>query len=370
VAFAVLIILFSLLLFIGGFWTCFKSRHEKRKYWASILGPGIILVSAAATLGLLSGIAWILQRKEGCSVPIYLAFGSMMILASLVLGTMLCVGLMGLDFPDSAREWLSAISARNLIMGATWAGTFTVSEFAPPLIINWFDTSWSSAIGVTLAWLASTAAGILSGRSPLTTGESSRNEARKSKNWKIELIAVIAPPIAVVGLLLAVGTISFLAVPPILSYLSTMADPYDARSTAIWLWALSGGLLGIAALLSTRFNINEFSMSHFYKNRLVRCYLGASSGLKRRPNRLTGFDPHDDFPIAELLPGPQYKGPFAIVNCALNLNHGKELAWQERKASSFVFTPMASGYSPADKSSQAMCSPKDSRRRPARVSEP
>ena len=50
-------------------------------------------------------------------------------------------------------------------------------------------------------------------------------------------------------------------------------------------------LLGTVALLfacvligwvaSARININEFSLHHFYKNRLVRCYLGASrTGLR------------------------------------------------------------------------------------------
>src|ERR1017187_9135954 len=57
----------------------------------------------------------------------------------------------------------------------------------------------------------------------------------------------------------------------------------------------------IIAILPLRININEFSMHHFYKNRLVRCYLGASR-KDRQPNRLTGFEPHDDFPIATLLP--------------------------------------------------------------------
>ncbi len=33
-----------------------------------------------------------------------------------------------------------------------------------------------------------------------------------------------------------------------------------------------------------------------------------------------------------------------IINAALNLVAGKELAWQERKAASFVFTPRFCGY--------------------------
>ena len=32
------------------------------------------------------------------------------------------------------------------------------------------------------------------------------------------------------------------------------------------------------------------------------------------------------------------------MNCALNLVGGRDLAWQERKATSFVFTPKYCGY--------------------------
>ena len=100
-------------------------------------------------------------------------------------------------------------------------------------------------------------------------------------------------------------------------------------------------LLELGNLLSRRFNVNEFSTNHFYKNRLVRCYLGASHGSQvASPHPCTGFDPQDDIPLRKLERcAPQHDAPYAIINCALNLNHGSELAWQERKAASFIFTP-------------------------------
>src|SRR5262249_42858596 len=99
-------------------------------------------------------------------------------------------------------------------------------------------------------------------------------------------------------------------------------------------------------------------LHHFYKNRLVRCYLGAGNAASRSPNPYTGFDPRDDFPVSDLLPrdgsaspgdagpGSSYSGPFALLNTALNLNVGSELAQQERKATSFVFTPAFCGFMP------------------------
>jgi hypothetical protein len=106
-------------------------------------------------------------------------------------------------------------------------------------------------------------------------------------------------------------------------------------------------LVVVAVVASSRININEFSIHDFYKNRLVRCYLGASHGVDRQPNRLTGFDPFDDFPLADLVPEKQYQGPFAILSTTLNLNAGSELAKQERKGASFVFTPRVCGFAPS-----------------------
>jgi hypothetical protein len=119
--------------------------------------------------------------------------------------------------------------------------------------------------------------------------------------------------------------------------------------------ALQPGVLfvGIALIslgLSLRVDVNEFSMHHFYRNRLVRCYLGASRDQwSRRPNRFTGFDPRDDIKLKDLqrskpAAGLPFEGPYAIINTALNLTKGQELAWQERKAEPFVFTPHYTGY--------------------------
>lgn len=115
----------------------------------------------------------------------------------------------------------------------------------------------------------------------------------------------------------------------------------------------------IAYLLSLRIDIDahEFSMHYFYKNRLVRCYLGASA-QNRTPNAFTGFDRNDDVRLAtfaNLTPDGEpraldageipYNGPYPILNTTLNLAYGEQLAWQQRKGASFVFTPRYCGFS-------------------------
>ncbi len=59
---------------------------------------------------------------------------------------------------------------------------------------------------------------------------------------------------------------------------------------APWLGFTSIVLLVLAGLLSRRFDLNEFSMQYFYKNRLVRCYLGAArKNRDLTADRFTGF---------------------------------------------------------------------------------
>jgi hypothetical protein len=102
--------------------------------------------------------------------------------------------------------------------------------------------------------------------------------------------------------------------------------------------------VAITLVMAWRVDINEFSLHHFYKNRLVRCYLGAPREREdRKANPFTNFDPDDDFPLNHL-DDANFSGPFPIINATLNLSSGRNLAWQERKGASFIFTPVYSGY--------------------------
>jgi hypothetical protein len=103
------------------------------------------------------------------------------------------------------------------------------------------------------------------------------------------------------------------------------------------------GCAAAAVIMALRVDVNQFSMHLFYRNRLVRCYLGASN-KGRAPNRFTGFDRTDDLHLKDLIATKNYDGPYPILNASLNLVKGKDLAFQERKAESFVMTPLYCGY--------------------------
>lgn len=190
------------------------------------------------------------------------------------------------------------------------------------------------------------------------------------------------------------------------------------RDLILPLLKVAGIAFVIALILIRRLDVNEFSMHLFYRNRLVRAFLGASNvkqenkpetrdstkpessatavsngkqenksetgaGTKsasnataaldvkrqgksgRRPSPFTGFALNDDVPLQELYsgwkresdsydpdcPAPEttpgegrYDGPYPLWCAALNLTVGENLAWQKRKAASFVYSPLFCGW--------------------------
>ena len=112
---------------------------------------------------------------------------------------------------------------------------------------------------------------------------------------------------------------------------------------------LSVIILLVGIVMGFFINANKFSLHAIYRNRLIRAYLGASRLRdERKPNEFTGFEPSDDFKLSELSfeNGTPKRSPqklFHVINGTLNLVHGEELAWQERKAESFTMTPLHCG---------------------------
>jgi GNAT superfamily N-acetyltransferase len=314
------------------------------------------------------------------------SFGPPLFLIAFLVATTVQVGLRAATETDAAREWRASMGAWLLIYALVWAALFAISFYGPlgwELLLAWTKTK----AALILAWLGSTLATALAGKSSST--------GKPDNPSKLEWITKAGPVIAVLGLLIATALVSH----KIVAHWSeveiqekvSLPPPVDARKRTIraelggtiqveseqikvdvnvksekrsdreaitkqyWttvgaarpemLAALIGLCVLVAGILAYRVDVNEFSLHAAYRNRLVRCYLGASRGKQRSPDPITGFDPHDDLPLANLRPGPDYEqggcydGPYLIINTALNQMAGKELAWQQRKATSFVLTP-------------------------------
>jgi hypothetical protein len=353
-------VLSLLLSVIGGFVHRFRGRQTGSRWWGVVLLM-VTVLTAGATLGLLQLYFMVMQHLHASPAGVWHAeiWGPVMLLTVLVIPGTLQIGLMGVDFPDPGREWMSRYRAVCSIYATYWIALLSAVIYGPLLMLK--IASWSIKgykvwiSGLTLGWVITTISGLVAGNSKVTGTDKDGNP---TFSW-VEVLAKLGPPVFILGLILLLATLEqlILAHGKIPSYhLSTLIsqhwtilEPWPRTTpyldTTGWMFVL---LAAAGGVLAWRVDINEFSMHHFYKNRLVRCYLGASNDA-RHPNPFTGFDGKDDFSLSQLRaivpPGDMpYLGPYPIVNTTLNLSVGKELAWQERKGASFIFTPCFCGF--------------------------
>lgn len=268
-------------------------------------------------------------------------------------------GLMGRGFPEENRQWWSRLGGWIGIISLLWLVVFVSAFYAAPAF-DWCLANFPRLLGsLSLGWAISTAAGVMAGRSAKTSGGD-------SSRW-MELLAKVTPVVFIVGLLGFLSTGIQRVYPSTvekISQLTGFEGGLGATSAPRWTEGASpantplletlillGLSVGLVLYLSWRVDINEFSMHLFYKNRLVRAYLGSSRWNKRTPMPFTGFDPKDDLSLGDLDPLRQtetghdtYDGPLPLINTALNLTSGRELAWQERQAISFFFSPLHYGF--------------------------
>jgi len=231
------------------------------------------------------------------------------------------IGLASRFTGDGEREWWARSGAWVLIAGTVWIGAATIVMFGPWVLER------------LPGWIAS--AGGLAGLFTLFLGFSARTAANPSPEesvWKrLGRNCYL--------LLLAPFTIAL-----ILALLAYVNAAIIRNASWFEIGEFIVGMTLFSVLMSFFININKFSLHSMYRNRLIRAYLGASRGEQRSPNPFTGFDPHDNFQMAELAPKDEpIQKPMHLVNIALNLVHGENLSWQQRKAQSFTVSPLHCG---------------------------
>ncbi len=345
-----------------------------RAVWRSVRAFAFSAALAAALGGSLTvlisqQLVPLLWEDTQRGVWISVAFGPLVVLLVLACVIILYVGLEGNRFPDERREWWSRLGALIGLSAAGWALVACISFFAP----LWVARLGLYANAAGLGWVAITVAGARLASS----GRSNGNNLSLDRKPLSAALIQIAPFVFVLGflVLLSVGAHALLGalqarrvlvspdftvfdLPPfeLERYVETYWALLEPRSIAPLIVAFV--LCVAAALLAWRVDVNEFSMHHFYRNRLVRAYLGASRSPRHRwPNAFTGFDLDDDIKLWRFTTADRsakndtssdcrngFVGPYPIINAALNTSGGEDLAWQERKARSFVFTPLYCGF--------------------------
>jgi len=303
-----------------------------------------------------------------------LMFGVPLVVGIFLLTITLHIGLMGIAFNDWRREWWGRLGGWLLLWGGLWLALFWVALCFPCFIDTNAQVKALAAKYLTPAGIVGLVTGLLAAKGDATgkPGE---------LKWK-DYFVKAAPYVFAVGLVCwmswgiewlrkswaghhkkAMSEAGAMKVRDSLDQLNGFLASIKAAADQVVgfgakhpLGAVIVGCVVVAVVMAWRVDINQFSMHLLYRNRLVRCYLGAShfrqevgekvSGEDRSPNRFTGFDPDDDVWLKDLRAEAKekYDGPYPIMNAALNLVKGKDLAWQERKAESFVMTPLYCGY--------------------------
>lgn len=309
------------------------------------------------------------------------------------------LGIVGRAIPSEAYFWVSRVAARMAQYSLIFALPAVIFLFFPPLL-DWTEASFTvggifALFAIVVRWLAAS-----------TETGSNKNKQANRKEKFIEGIVSIAPFILVFALLgfvsLGVRTafendsttqfstenlikfqptchenltlITELLVPqensnPIsfkvirdglqeyysfktvnctLSFKDYFQLNILALNSIVWYHPFLIGVIAafLAWLLAQLINANLFSMHTFYRNRLTNAYLAASNKTDREKRDIfrdedIGVHATDAINLKDLA---DIK-PYLIVNTTLNLVGEKnDLAWQDRKAASFIMSPLYCGY--------------------------
>ena len=325
-----------------------RSRREWKGLLAAFAAP---FVAVPVLHALLCAIMLLLHQWAKQPEPaVWHAFvwATPLVLYAFSLTVVALIGMMGRQSSEGVREWWSRLGAWLSIYGFAWM-VIAVAAVYGPWFVSWIihEHPWTSlsALG---GWLGTVASGLLAGRSSSTSGVAKE----KATNSKIlEAITTVAPYVFIAGLLIGVATvldrIVFINSGETWSTIGAIhEDPSAFLNVSL---AFLASCLAALLVLAARVDINEFSLNAFYRNRLVRCYLGATRFRPgdRHPQNFTGFDDDDDVRLCELtrargMPGG---GPLHVVNCALNLGGSSDLALHTRHCASFTLSPLQCGSS-------------------------
>jgi Patatin-like phospholipase len=281
----------------------------------------------------------------------YVSFAPALILGVLLLVNFLFTGLTSWVTEDEDREWWGRSAAWILITIFGWIVINVIVLWGAQVI-----SATPNRLGVFLGEVKATpqAKGLL-GAFGGVTGLASALLAIRSK-----LSSKFGEKAGFQWLLLVVAVVFFVLLAIIISWVLVLvgSQPWAQHATA---WLLGGApeqiidpnswriqlfvvvfltcvMLLFGIVIGFFINANKFSLHATYRNRLIRAYLAASR-TARRPNLFTGFDPDDNIKLGDL----SSDKPIHVLNGALNVVRGEQLAWQERKAESFTMSRLHCG---------------------------
>jgi hypothetical protein len=336
------ITLFAALLHLAGYLVAFLWVRRFR------LGEALAVAASGALGGILTvPVATRFPVYDGDHLsPYYAAFAGPLVLWLFLIAATLFVGLASRYSTDADREWLARAGSWMLIAIVVGGGINALVIFGPPAVAA------LPKVFATLGGLSGLTTALL-GRSGKTPAKGEKDErapqgaGAQASSVALTLAAPLFALLLVAALSLGttflVQTLAFGAAWP--AHPASRFDRLDLIGTLMhspW-WVLTATALALlvpVVVMGSRVDVNRFSLHGAYRDRLIRAYLGASRlPDTRRPDPFTGFDEADNLQMHAL----RGNRPLHVVNVTLNLVHGSNLAWQDRKAESFTISPLHCG---------------------------
>jgi hypothetical protein len=249
---------------------------------------------AGATGGVLLALLEVLIRRlnDGRQAELAATIVPPLGLLILVMGYVVEVALLGRVITEAEREWWARLASLMLVAAIAWAGAVATILYVPALFLY---AGVPLRLALTSGWLGATALGVLTGR------RAAASDARGGASLPVATIALLMPPIFLVGMLGAVSLLvsALVNVPPLVmpargEEMSGVANYFEGvNGTSIWIllpWFIF--MYVIFDWAQKKVDVNLFSLHSMYANRLIRCYLGASRAKPRWPERWSdGHDP-------------------------------------------------------------------------------
>ena len=327
---------------------------------AKIAGSlGIAVLTAGVAYLCLCGVVYLFDIWASMGKPHFSWYayilGPTLVLLSITLAVIVFVGLVGRTSADWRREWWTRYGSWLAIFGAAFLAIGLAAVFGPFWVVRLARRHWAIPWSAAAGWAGSVIAGLFAGNSGKTKG----NESPGALEW----VAKIGGLIFIIGALLGVSTLVQVLIVEVwdvnqsgwwnkLNHFVYYCGEHSRQLGQLGPVTITFLVLLLCGLLfSWRVNINIFGLNQFYRNRLARCYLGATRwqpGL-RKPEVFTGFDDDDDLELTDLqfdsggVSHKPFRGPFPIVNCSLNLGGSADLSVHTRQSASFTLTPIYAG---------------------------
>ncbi len=348
-----------------------------RLLW-SLVAP---LLVAALAAGLLAGCALFLRTAlfpEGFeprpATQAALVLALPLIWTVLMLASSFLSGLLSNIEQEEEREWWAR--AGGLLFGyiLMWLALTAVAFFADDVIRFVHATAYSAlGLGAAAGYLGS-----MAGFSSATANRLKQvklEQLTKTQQWlaKHEMIAPVLSGIALVCIVFALADFTIWLCAQSAPLANQALDSIRSRPDLLslirsqsgwWNWGamqIKAGLdlrvefvsalivftgAALLAVIGNLFiNVNTFSLHGMYRMRLTRAYLGASN-FARHPDTFTNFDADDNLYESEVpchRSKKHHAPPLHVISAALNIVGTQNLAWQQRKAESFTFSPVSCG---------------------------